>query len=686
MLRLHRPFGLLVAGSFLVLVVASGAWSLFYQGPGRGLDLALLIALFAVYIVTASIHGTRWIAIALSVLPFVVASLGFLASSDLPIHDSYKFHFPVFQYIGDSLSAGASFPAWFPIGGGVRTGFFQIPLFYFAPHRLFGYGLFALSALPDVNVYKIQQLFGVLLLSAGWWLFLERLAQSRLAASFGTLVLAMGGTGLSWDQEQVLSTTCFVPWFLLAASHLTNDRRLLFAVAAMFGLAGTTHYPHILLISFLVWLVTVTVFKFSAVRERLASATLFDVAACLVLFLICLAPLVYFQWHSDILSSPVRFWRGAPMVARSYDEYVDLTLGAMPGSSAYPANFWQYVNPRMPPDDFSHSSFFVGRITLIFGLVGILLAPRRSLPIVLMTAAFACLTLGFRSPINFSESLFRLSPSIMGSFRQWFHFFPMVNFCLSALAAIGLAVTMERYGARLGRLAPPWLMLMFGLQLFELTYYDHAYLTKYTESERPMSLLSAAPGQESGWRFSNPKVIILQYADRLEVERCCKEALRQAPYLTATAVSVDGGFAGELAALRERLGDGADGVVTNIPASIWRDEIEPGPLSGQVQVTYQFDGADFDLAVDRPALLVTPLNHRLGLSASINGEAAEVWRVDGTLAGVIVPTGASRIAMRVTPDAYRIIAISQAVAVLALAVLMAGALARTADKPRGPGR
>ncbi len=673
-----------MAGSFVALVTASGAWSLFYQGPWRGLGLALLAALFAAYIVTASIHGTKWIAIAFCVLPFVVVSLAFLVSSELPIHDSYKFHFPVFQYIGDSLSAGAWFPAWFPIGGGVRTGFFQIPLIFFAPHRLFGYGLFSLSALPDVNVYKIQQLFGVLLLSIGWWLFLDRLTKSRLAASFGTLVLAMGGNGLIWHQEQVLSTTWLVPWFLLAACHLPNDRRLLFAVAAMFGLAGTVYYPHILLLSFLVWLATVAVFRFGAVRERLASAPLRVAPAYLVIFLVCVAPLIYFQWYSDILSSPVRFWWGALMVAHSYHEYVDLNLGAMPGSSALSTDFWQYVNPRMSATDLSYTSFFIGRITLLFGLVGILLAPRRSLPIGFMAVVFACFTLGFRSPVNFLEPLFRLSPFIMGSFRQWFHFFPMVNFCLSALAAIGLAVTLERYGARLGRAAPLWLGVVFGLQLFELAYYDHAYLTRFTASDRPTPLLSAAPGQDSGWSIANPKVIVLQYADRLQVERCCNEALRQAPYLTATAVSVDGGFESELAVLRERFGDGADGVVTNIPASVWRDDIEPGPLSGEVQLSYRFDGADFDLAVDRTALLVTPLNHRLGLSATINGKIAKVWRVDGTLAGILVPKGASRVAIRVAPDAYRFIAITQAVAVLALAALMASSLARGAERPRGP--
>ena len=370
-----------------------------------------------------------------------------------PIHDSRNWQFPVFQYIGESLSATASFPAWIPIGGGVRTGFFQIPHFFFAPHRLFGYALYTLSPLPDVNAYKIQQLFGVLILSAGWWLFLERLTQSPLAASFGTLALAMGGTGITWHEEQVLSTTYLIPWFLLAAWQLENDRRLLFAIAAMFGLAATIYYPHILLLSFLVWLVTFSVFRSGAFRQRISVATPLNISACIIIFLFCAAPLVYFLLHADILSSPVRVWRGAPMIARSYEEYVDLSLGAMPGSSAYPDNFWQYLNPLMPTSDYSHSSFFVGRITLIFCLAGLLLAPRRTLPILLMAGVFACLTLGFRSPIDFIEPLFRLSPSIMGSFRQWFHFFPMVNFCLSALAAIGLAVVVARYRARLGRLA-----------------------------------------------------------------------------------------------------------------------------------------------------------------------------------------------------------------------------------------
>jgi hypothetical protein len=303
-----------------------------------------------------------------------------------------------------------------------------------------------------------------------------------------------------------------------------------------------------------------------------------------------------------------------------------------------------------------------------------------------MAGVFACLTLGFRSPIDFIEPLFRLSPSIMGSFRQWFHFFPMVNFCLSALAAIGLAVVVARYRARLGRLAPLSLMLVFALHLFELAYYDQAYLAKFTDPERPTDLLSAASERVFGWGVANPRDIVLQYADRLMVERCCKNAVREEPYVTAAAVSVDGGFTNELAALRGRLADKAEGVVTNIPASIRQARIEPGPLSGEVQVSYHFHGADFDLTVDRSALLVTPLNHRLGLSASVNGEPADVWRVNGTLAGVIVPKGASRVALLVKPDAYRFIVITQIIAVLALAALLAGSLRRTSGDLRGPAR
>ena len=52
-------------------------------------------------------------------------------------------------------------------------------MIYFTPHRLLGYALDAWTPLSAVTAFKLQFLFGVILLGLGWWLFLAELTGSR---------------------------------------------------------------------------------------------------------------------------------------------------------------------------------------------------------------------------------------------------------------------------------------------------------------------------------------------------------------------------------------------------------------------------------------------------------------------------------------------------------------------------
>ena len=348
-----------------------------------------------------------------------------------------------------------------------------------------------------------------------------------------------------------------------------------------------------------------------------------------------------------------------------------------PLASATPGQLVEYVAPHYPPPRPDDAGLFVGRPALALCLVACLLDPRRASPLLLMALVFALLALGIYSPVSFVDVLFALSPEVMGSFRQWYHFYPMLNFCLSALAAIGLAAALSRLRGVLGRVGPVLLVAVFALQITELSIYAQRYIDGFTVEDTPPRLLDGLPGEAPVWGISSRRTL-LQYRERAAVESCCAAALRDGPYLTADVVSVDGGFQPQIAALEQGTGG-------RIPAAVPQDLLdawlEPagagaGVGAGSVEMAYRHDGVDLDVTATGAALLVMPINHALGLEARLDGEAARVWRVNAALSGVLVPPGESRVEVRVVPDGYGWIAASQVVCVLVLFGLLASALWR----------
>ncbi|MHC4610654.1 MAG: hypothetical protein ACYS7M_09950, partial [Planctomycetota bacterium] len=98
-------------------------------------------------LVLASRRDSPGMMFALTAVPHLLGVSAFLLVDRLPINDSFAFHFPAFQYIGESLAVDFAFPEWLPVGGGVRAGVLQISLLYFLPHRLVGYALDAWTPL-----------------------------------------------------------------------------------------------------------------------------------------------------------------------------------------------------------------------------------------------------------------------------------------------------------------------------------------------------------------------------------------------------------------------------------------------------------------------------------------------------------------------------------------------------------
>ena len=633
----------------------------------------------------ASLRSARRFALLLALVPYLIVLWSFLLDSRLPVQDSHYFHFPIFEYIGDSLSATQFFPEWFPIGGGIRPGTLQIPLLYFLPHRLFGYALQAWTPLSPVIAYKMQYAFGVLLMGGGWWLFLEQWTGARLAASFGTIALIMGGTGITLHQEQVLGTSYLVPWFLFAVCRLETDRRLLFALALMMGLAGTLHYPHILLISFVVFVLVMVLFR---PRQSLRTAKACmspQLLPALLLFLIAVAPVLYTLAHMGEFESPLRASQGAPLITDSYEAYLAPSV-TNPRSSAIAAEFPHYLMPGFPSGLPDLAAYFVGRPTLIMALAALLLAPLRALPVVIMLGLFGLFALGIRSPVPLVEALFALSPQISGLFRQWFHFFVMINFCLTALAALGLAAAIVRFRDILGRFGPAVLVLLFSLQLVELAAYDRAYLAEWSkiENRRAGYLLAAAQRAAPSWGIAGERTL-LQYGERLRTEACCAWALPNGPIVTTRVRSVTGGAAAHLAALQATPHQDNMVAVVDAPSSSLTAVTQSAGAefdAQPIEQRYRYDGLDLEVAVDRSAILILPINYALGLEARIDEEPVALWRVNAALSGLLVPQGAFHVEIRVVPDLYGWIALSQVLCVAGLFALLSAAALRARHTAR----
>jgi hypothetical protein len=622
---------------------------------------------------------TRTFALVLALVPYIVVTWNFILDARLPVQDSYYFHYPVFEYIGDSLAAAQFFPEWIPVGGGIRPGSLQISLLYFLPHRVFGYALQAAGVVSPVVAYKLQYALGVLLLGGGWWLFLEQWTGSRLAASFGTIALVMGGTGITLHQEQILGTSYLVPWFLYAVGRLDKDRRLVFALALMFGLAGTLHYPHIFLISFVVFTVVMFIFYPKASARKVQACLGPQLLPALLLFLLAVAPALYVLTHMGEFQSPLRASQGTPAVADSYEAYLS-PLVNNPRASAIAAEFPHYLMPGFPSGLPDLASYFVGRPALIMALAAVLLAPWRALPVVVMVGVFGLLALGIHSPVPIVEALFAASPEIVGLFRQWFHFFVMINFCLSALAALGLALAIARFRDVLSRVGPAVLVLLFGLQLADLAAYDRAYLAEWSTivERRAGYLLTAGEHAVPSWGISGERTL-LQYGERLRADACCASALPSRPIITNRVRSITGGAETHLATLRALPYEDDLVAVVDAPVSSLTPvaEMADGELEAQVVTQqYRFDGLDLEVVADRPAILILPINYALGLEARIDDEPIAVWRVNAALSGVLVPQGVARVEVRVVPDLYGWIAFGQVLCVVGLFALLSSVVYR----------
>ncbi|MFH1245536.1 MAG: hypothetical protein V1662_03545 [Candidatus Omnitrophota bacterium] len=588
-------------------------------------------------------------------IPCILTIYAFICSPYLPDGDTWKNFSREFIYLAGAVSKLHFLPQWFPSCGGIRIGFFHIISLITLPHKMFGYYLYSFMSGNIILSYKLQYIAGIILMCFGWWLVLRKLSGCRWAAYFGTLMIMMGGTGIALHQEQVLGTTYLAPWFVLSFLKMRDDSSYIFPALVLFGLSLNTHLPQIHIIA-----AGLFILLFIAARPSLLKKLFKEQRGSfpllIVLFIIAILPTLYLLRSIDNLSSAHR--DAENIMPRTYEAY--LATNCQGYSSALPVYFKQYIQPRYrdPVDDqhglyTDRQAFFVGRLSFLLILIGLIFNFRQSGGIALLLICFVILTLGKNSFVPVLKLLYNVRFPFIRIFREWYHFFPFVNFCLSALAALGMA-SIARFSAK-NKISRILFFLAVIPLLFahitDLALYDKGCISTFCRTAVQWDNISnfrtvdAREGCGSGF--------FIQYKNRYRLAHSCPQAIPGESFLTTDILSVEGGENEEFKKVCASANEGKNTTVGNIPPRILADF--PGNNSinrSPVPASLDYDGLSFDINVPYNALLVTPLNYDLGVNGYVDGKKSAVWRINSALCGMLIAGGSHRVELKVAPDAY----------------------------------
>ena len=613
-------------------------------GSCPNIFLSLLIAAISVILVLIWQRKRGSIPYPLTWVPYLLAVFPFILFRELPAGDSHTYYFPAFESILNAVRDGNLFPQWFPVNGGIRVGVYHIVFITTIPHRILGYYIYSFLPFSPVIIYKLGYISGVILMCYGWWLVLNHFTRCRPAAYFGTLMIMMGGTGITFHQEHVLGSTYLIPWFVLSVLKIKENSRYIFPTVILFGLGLTTWFPQIVSISMGLFVLVIALFSPAAIKKMFLAQKR-SALILLILFTLSLLPAIYLLKNIHNLDCDIRM-----VTAHTYPDYLKLNQSGQ--SSAISSYFHQYINPTVREADIEgygempdRCSFFVGMIALVLVLFGIIFMPRKALPIIILLVFFTALTLGINCPVSIPRILFLLRFPAINVFREWVHFFPMINFCLSALAALGLAALVRGRGKSAGTVFSVLIPIILFIQIADLSLYDRQYITEFKED--------AGPELES--RFFSRKSYsvsrVFQYKQRHGLYRICPEAIPRKPYLTTNIITVTGGEKRKLLETCSILSLNSNQIVIDTPIV---GKFEPGKKIRRLFCPATVNSRGLTVRVTAPgaALLVTPLNYDLGARAFLDEEEVPVVRLNGALSGVFVPEGEHLVVFKVPWDIY----------------------------------
>lgn len=363
----------------------------------------------------------------------------------------------------------------------------------------------------------------------------------------------------------------------------------------LLGLALSTHYPHIQLLSFLT-----VVAAFSAavpqVWRCLSSQKLPRLFAAALLMVLSAAPLLALCQHRQEFASPLRQRR--QLEATSLADYVKLNRTQI--SSAPLRYFANYFRPTVEDTD-DRCAFYVTVIGLLCSFIGMLVAWRKALPITIILAVSAWCAYGVRGYAP--QILYQLHFPLIHSFRQWYHFVPVVNFALSALAALAVAWLVRLAEGRSRKLL---VYLLCGMVIVAMGVESREYFQRYQEEH-------LFHGERQFQRFSRAEFLT---------------ALTQG-YFSRNLLAGSGGMPIFLVYRPYFL----------LSGNVRR---QPHFISARGSMAYALypDGLRLQGESDSGALLAVPFAYQLGLKAVLNGKPhATVPLYDGGMTGISLAGG-----------------------------------------------
>ncbi len=355
-----------------------------------------------------------------------------------PVRDSLHYHFASFNFIANFIYQYKSFPIIYPEEGGVDIGLSIMSFGILMPQHIIGYvfsGFFS-----NFLIYKISFLMGIYFYSLGIYYLFKKIYTPHIAAKC-SLLSAIFGIGLSFHQEQVIYTVIFYPWLYLFLKTYSEDQDNLKVVIILGYILGSltyTHQPQIHI--FGIMIIIFLSFNFKQYFKN------FSIKSNLILLIVIIFfsyPTIYFLNNVDQIFYPIRHAKGVVDVL-NYDDYIK--LNSIDASTLF--HNISKINDvlkiiilgKSNIDD--HLSLYIGIPLFILIALSFIILIKYNLKkfINYIVAITILIILGTGNNLfNFhTKILFEYLPLIFGTFRQWYHFFPLINFILIILIGCSL--------------------------------------------------------------------------------------------------------------------------------------------------------------------------------------------------------------------------------------------------------
>jgi len=355
--------------------------------------------------------------------------------------DNFRSNYLAFAYVGEYLRQLGDYPVWLFNGeGGMWLDALINNYLLLAPSRLPAYWI-ALKTNLDLNaIYKVVIILG----SQAIFLYGSfRLARKFLEAKYAYAIISLMVISSpligTLHQEQDLALMTILPFIWLSFFAVLKNERYLLVLGSLVGLAFLIHYPHILLIYFILVGACSLCFQrsrsvLSRFLHQMKSNRLLAITALAMMIVSCTPTLYLFVKYAGNIKSDFR-GQSDKIEISSYADY--MKMRAIYETSAYPTDLLSYIlgpghgaaKKRSLLDD---KGFFVSPTVLFVLFISILFLFRSMGFQVLLIAGLAWVTLGVYA--GAPRALWHIFPGIK-LFRQWYHFYPLLNYHLIVLIA-----------------------------------------------------------------------------------------------------------------------------------------------------------------------------------------------------------------------------------------------------------